>query len=61
MSDVTGIKSSYVVPSATQPVQRKMSVDVCHKFKKCFKNYIVLYNDIYRVVVDLTVTEYQLQ
>ena len=61
MSDVAGIKSSYVITSTTQPIQRKTSVGVCHKFKKCFKNYIVLYNDIYRVVVDLTVTEYQLK
>ena len=38
MLDVGGIKSSYVITSTTQPVQRKTSVDVCHKFKKCFKN-----------------------
>ena len=36
MSDVAGTRSSYVITSTSNPVQRKTSVDVCHKFKKMF-------------------------
>ena len=41
MSDVAGMKSSYVITSTTHPVQWKTTTaDVCHKFKKYIFNII---------------------